>query len=178
MLYVEKTVPADCFELAPKLQNIDRFEIAVTGLDPLKALLLPFLKKRPNTHTFSIFNDKHEVVAIWGAMPSYKHNDKVGTVYFLASDDLKKDYRYFLRHNKKWIYYLEEHYTFLSNYIIAEHEVSIRWLKWIGYKFKSQVILVNNVKMFYFYKQLAHPVKGTQPIYSEFGPQWATEIEI
>ena len=61
MLYVEKTVPADCFELAPKLQNIDRFEIAVTGLDPLKALLLPFLKKRPNTHTFSIFNDKHGV---------------------------------------------------------------------------------------------------------------------
>ena len=37
MLYVEKTVPADCFELAPKLQKIDRFEIAVTGLDPLKA---------------------------------------------------------------------------------------------------------------------------------------------
>ena len=70
MLYVEKTIPDDCFRLAPNLKQLDKYEVAVMGLDPLTALLLPFQYNRPNTNTFTIFEkETDEIVAIWGAMP-------------------------------------------------------------------------------------------------------------
>ena len=38
-LVVEKTTPEHCFDLAPRLKSIDRYELALWGLDPLLALL-------------------------------------------------------------------------------------------------------------------------------------------
>ena len=38
-LIVEKTTPEHCFDLAPRLKSIDRYELALWGLDPLQALL-------------------------------------------------------------------------------------------------------------------------------------------
>ena len=47
-------IPDDCFELAPKLRQLDKYELAVTGRDPLWSLLYPFSANRPNTFTFSV----------------------------------------------------------------------------------------------------------------------------
>ena len=77
-LVVEKTTPEHCFDLAPRLKSIDRYELALWGLDPLLALFLqPFrFKRRKNIHTFTILTEsKQEVVAIFGAV-STKHNEK------------------------------------------------------------------------------------------------------
>ena len=176
-LIVEKTTPEHCFDLAPRLKSIDRYELALWGLDPLLALLQPFrFIRRKNIHTFTILTEsKQEVVAIFGAVPT-KHNDKIGTIWFLASDLLDKHYTYFLKRNKKWLHYLEENYDYLCNYITEEHQTSIRWLKWQGFKF-SKPMLVNNVKVLYFYKRLHNVVKnGMQPILNEIGPTWKTEL--
>ena len=71
---------------------------------------------------------------------------------------------------------MEEDYEYLCNYIIAEHKLSIRWLKWQGFIF-SKEILVKGVKMYYFYKRLHCAIKlGTQPVLREIGPHWATEL--
>ena len=101
-LVVEKTTPEHCFDLAPRLKSIDRYELALWGLDPLQALLQPFrFKRRKNIHTFTILTEsKQEVVAIFGAV-STRQNEKIGTIWFLASDLLDKNYSYFLRRNKK-----------------------------------------------------------------------------
>ena len=100
-LVVEKTTPEHCFDLAPRLKSIDRYELALWGLDPLQALLQPFrFKRRKNIHTFTILTEsKQEVVAIFGAV-STRQNEKIGTIWFLASDLLDKHYSYFLRRNK------------------------------------------------------------------------------
>jgi hypothetical protein len=176
MLIVEKTIPDHCFSLAPNLKAIDRYEIAVLGYDPIHALLLPFRYARPNTCTYTILTEHtNEVVAIFGVIPT-KTNPKVGYIWFLSSNLLDKYYRYFLRGNKRWLSYMEEHYEYLCNYIIAEHTLSIRWLKWQGFIF-SKEILVKGVKMYYFYKRLHGAIKkGTQPVLREIGPYWATEI--
>jgi|TARA_R100001530_G_scaffold13965_1_gene12753 hypothetical protein len=176
MLYVEKTIPDHCFDLAPRLKSLDRYEIAVLGLDPLHALLLPFRYNRPNIHTFTILTEHtKEVVAIFGVIPT-KTNPRVGYIWFLASDLLDKYYRYFLRGNKRWLGYMEEHFDYLCNWIIEEHTVSIRWLKWQGFNF-SHATLVKDVKMLYFYKRI-HKVfkKGTLPLLKEIGPIWTTKI--
>ena len=175
-LIVEKATPEHCFDLAPRLKSIDRFELGLWGLDPLQALLQPFRYKRPNIHSFTILTEsKQEVVAMFGAV-SGRNNHKIGTIWFLASDLLDKNYKYFLKRNKKWLHYLEENYLFLSNYITEEHQVSIRWLKWQGFNF-SKPVLVKNVKVLYFYKRLHDVVKiGTQPVLNEIGPVWKTEL--
>ena len=176
-LVVEKTTPEHCFDLAPRLKSIDRYELALWGLDPLLALLQPFrFTRRKNIHTFTILTEsKQEVVAIFGAVPT-KHNEKVGSIWFLASDLLDKHYTYFLRRNKLWLHFLEENYDYLCNYITEEHQTSIRWLKWQGFNF-SKPMLVKNVKVLYFYKRLHNVVKnGMQPILNEIGPTWKTEL--
>lgn len=176
-LVVEKTTPEHCFDLAPRLKSIDRYELALWGLDPLLALLQPFrFARRKNIHTFTILTEsKQEVVAIFGAVPT-KQNEKVGSIWFLASDLLDKHYKYFLKRNKKWLYYLEENYDYLCNYITEEHETSIRWLKWQGFNF-SKPMLVKNVKVLYFYKRLHDVVKiGMQPVLNDLGPAWKTEL--
>ena len=177
-LVVEKTIPEHCFDLAPRLKSIDRYELALWGLDPLLALLQPFrFIRRKNIHTFTILTEsKQEVVAIFGAVPT-KNNNKIGTIWFLASDLLDKHYSYFLRRNKLWLHFLEENYDYLCNYITEEHQTSIRWLKWQGFNF-SKPMLVNNVKVLYFYKRLHSVVKnGMQPVLNDLGPVWKTELK-
>tara|TARA_R100000734_G_C3317256_1_gene110222 strand:- start:1270 stop:1821 length:552 start_codon:yes stop_codon:yes gene_type:complete len=178
MLYVEKTIPDDCFRLAPNLQQLDKYELGAMGIDPLTALINPFRYNRPNTHTFTIFEKgTDEVVAIWGAMPVNRINPKKAAVWFLASDLLYKHQRFFIKNNIKWITYLESHYTFLFNFIIKEHKKSIKWLKWQKYCIAEQPILVNNVEMYYFYKHLPLVDKEIQPNMSEIGPKWTTELK-
>ena len=177
-LVVEKTTPEHCFDLAPRLKSIDRYELALWGLDPLLALLQPFrFIRRKNIHTFTILTEsKQEVVAIFGAVPT-KNNNKIGTIWFLASDLLDKHYSYFLRRNKLWLHFLEENYDYLCNYITEEHQTSIKWLKWQGFNF-SKPMLVNNVKVLYFYKRLHSVVKnGMQPVLNDLGPVWKTELK-
>ena len=177
-LVVEKTTPEHCFDLAPRLKSIDRYELALWGLDPLLALLQPFrFTRRKNIHTFTILTEsKQEVVAIFGAVPT-RNNNKIGTIWFLASDLLDKHYTYFLRRNKLWLHFLEENYEYLCNYITEEHQTSIRWLKWQGFNF-SKPMLVKNVKVLYFYKRLHDVVKiGMQPVLNDLGPVWKTELK-
>ena len=177
-LVVEKTTPEHCFDLAPRLKSIDRYELALWGLDPLLALLQPFrFTRRKNIHTFTILTEsKQEVVAIFGAVPT-RNNNKIGTIWFLASDLLDKHYTYFLRRNKLWLHFLEENYEYLCNYITEEHQTSIRWLKWQGFNF-SKPMLVKNVKVLYFYKRLHSVVKnGMQPVLNDLGPVWKTELK-
>ena len=104
MLYVEKTIPDDCFRLAPNLQQLDKYELATMGIDPLTALINPFRYNRPNTHTFTVFEQgTDEIVAIWGAMPVSKTNPHKAAVWFLASDLLHKHRRFFLQGNLRWL---------------------------------------------------------------------------
>ena len=177
-LVVEKTTPEHCFDLAPRLKSIDRYELALWGLDRLNGLLQPFrFTRRKNIHTFTILTEsKQEVVAIFGAVPT-RNNNKIGTIWFLASDLLDKHYTYFLRRNKLWLHFLEENYEYLCNYITEEHQTSIRWLKWQGFNF-SKPMLVKNVKVLYFYKRLHSVVKnGMQPVLNDLGPIWKTELK-
>ena len=59
MLYVEKTTPEDCFELAKNLKQVDKYELAIWGLDPLQALLQPFRYTKRKVHTYTTVSYTH-----------------------------------------------------------------------------------------------------------------------
>ena len=55
--------------LAPNLRQLDKYELALMGRDPLWSLLYPFRANRPNTHTFTVFNAKDiPIEAMFGVL--------------------------------------------------------------------------------------------------------------
>ena len=71
---------------------------------------------------------------------------------------------------------MHSHYEILSNFVLAENKIAIRWLKWLGFSFKSKKIIVKDVELLYFYKKIHRVSKDIQPILGDIGPIWTTEI--
>ena len=84
--------------------------------------------------------------------------------------------RYFTKRTKKWVDYFLADYDYVFNYITVEHKKNIRWLKWLGFDFKKQKILVKNVEVLYFYKKIQGVSKDIQPIIGDIGPTWTTDL--
>lgn len=174
MLYVEKGTPAHAFELAFKLRQLDKYEIAINGHSPLDALINPFRFTREGVNTYTVLNDGN-VLAMFGVV-SKRNNIKHGSVWMLSSEELDKHWYYFTKRTKKWVDYFLSDYEYVSNYITKEHKTNIKWLKWLGFSFKKQNIIVKDVELLYFYKKIHRVSKDIQPILGDIGPIWTTEI--
>lgn len=123
MLYVEKSTPADAFDLSFKLRQLDKFEVAAMGYTPLDVLIAPFRYTRKGVNTYSVFyNDT--IIAMFGVI-STPQNTKHGTVWMLASDELENHWLYFTKRTKKWVEYFLSDYTFVHNYISLEQKTNI-----------------------------------------------------
>lgn len=173
-LYVEKGTPAHAFELAFKLRQLDKYELALAGHDPLTALVNPFRFTRPNVNTYTVLKNG-EVLAMFGVV-STRHNEKHGSVWMLSSEKLDEDWYYFSKRTKKWVKYFLSDYEYVYNYITKEHKTNIKWLKWLGFEFKKKEIIVKNVELLYFYSYIPKVYKDIQPIIGDIGPQWTTDL--
>lgn len=174
MIYQDFSVPDDAFKLAINLKSKDRFEIALFGLDPLLALLYPFRANRPNTITWTIF-DGTQPIAMWGCVPLKNETEKA-TCWFLSSNEIMRNMR-FLRQTKRAFNWTISHYKHLHNFVTEEQTQTIRWLKWLGFKFHSSPILVKNVKVMYFYYESCNKIQ-TEPIDDLCGPKWKTQMNL
>ena len=72
MLYVEKGTPAHAFELAFKLRQLDKYEIAINGHSPLDALINPFRFTREGVNTYTVLNDGN-VLAMFGVVSKWNN---------------------------------------------------------------------------------------------------------
>jgi hypothetical protein len=176
MLYVEKGTPAHAFELAFKLRELDKYELALNGRDPLSALIDPFRFNRPNVNTYTVLKD-NKVLAMFGVV-STRINPKHGSVWMLSSKELDKYWYYFTKRTKKWVDYFLSDYNFVHNYVTIEHKNNIKWLKWLGFSFKSKEIIVKGVKVLYFYKEIHCVSKDIQPVLGDIGPLWTTDEKL
>lgn len=176
MLYVEKGEPAHAFELAFKLRQIDMFEVAMMGHDPLYALVTPFRFTRDGVKTYTVLKNK-EVLAMFGVV-STKNNPKRGAVWMLSSEKLDKDWLYFTKRTKKWVDYFLADYDYVHNYISKENKTGIKWLKWLGFSFNPKKIIVKGQEVLYFYKKIQGVSGNIQPVLNDLGPKWITEDKL
>ena len=174
MLYVEKGTPAHAFELAYKLKQSDKYELAIMGHDPLTALTNVFRYSRKGIRTYTVF-EKDNVLAMFGVVSEAK-NEKKGAVWFLSTDFTNKQWTYFLKRNKKWTEFFLSDYEFVANLVPLENKNTIRWLKWQGFTFEPREILVKGVKLLYFYKKIRSVSKDIQPVLGDIGPIWTTDL--
>lgn len=175
-LYVEKTIPDHCFSLSTKLKSSDKEEIAIMGNDPLFALLSTQRYMHRKTQTYTIMCNNNPV-GMFGVLPT-KQNHKYGAVWFLSSELEKKQWIYFSKRSKKWLEYLLSDYKYVFNLIPKHNKRTIKWLKWLGFKFKKEELVVNGVQMLYFYRHIHGVYKKIQPLLDDIGPVWATESKL
>lgn len=72
-----------------------------------------------------------------------------GVPWMLATDDIKKIGVQFILGSRDYVMRWLEQYKVLTNYVHADNQVSICWLKWLGFNM-METVLVNNEKFIRF----------------------------
>jgi hypothetical protein len=133
--YVRLAKYEDTFLLAPNIRKADKEELlASDNITPLDALQIPFSKV--NSITYSIIedtdNNQEEILGMFGTVPTALK--KLGTVWLLSSDKLRKYSKRFIQENQKWIKKIGKDYQCIYNYVDCRNIVSKRWLKHLGFE--------------------------------------------
>ncbi len=120
----------DARELAPRMRAADMAEVWASGRKSPEDALLSSV--RMSTHAWSGFVDG-KLVVMWGCGPA-SMLDRIGVPWMLGSDDILKHQKAFLRRNREYVGKMLLCYTRLVNWVDARNVVSIRWLRWLGFK--------------------------------------------
>jgi hypothetical protein len=73
------------------------------------------------------------VVAAWGVRPLSILASK-GLAWCLTGEAVERHWRMFARASLWWRDAMLEDFDFLENHVDARYEVSIRWLRWLGFR--------------------------------------------
>lgn len=80
-----------------------------------------------------------DIIGIFGVRTASVIN-RVGTPWLLGSDLITTVPFEFLAQSKEYIEKLKVGYTLLQNYVDVENRVSIRWLRWLGFKIDKNAV--------------------------------------
>lgn len=149
--FVRSSKPTDCHELSLTMREEDKREIYHWDrLSPLTALFDGFTAGKCWTVEW-----KGKVVAMFGVAKTKDPN--VGQPWMLASDDLKRIRKSFLKECHAYVELMFDGYQVLSNHAWAKNDIHIQWLKWLGFKFFPAKHMGYDRELFYeFYKVNNH----------------------
>jgi hypothetical protein len=89
----------------------------------------------------------NEVVCCWGVTTN-TFDDRNGIVWLLGTYEMANIKMKFVRESKKYIQKMMENYELLENYVSVKNELSIKWLKWCGFKLEEPVPIGVNDNLF------------------------------
>lgn len=120
----------DIAAVADKMRNIDRTELELaSGLQPLEALEKSF---ELSLYCRCIEVDG-EPAAIFGVRKPFVLNSK-GLIWLLGTDKMTRIKNNFVKNCMQYINEGFDYVDSLENYVWIENKLSIRWLKWCGFK--------------------------------------------
>lgn len=129
MITAEPATIHHALALAPHLREQDKLEVMrSSGRKPTSALVSSLLA---SDWAGAVVDGGGFVVAIFGLAGL---TTEVGAPWLLASDDLAKDWRTFLRESRGYVKEMHRFYPSLMNYVDVENKVAIRWLTWCGFR--------------------------------------------
>jgi hypothetical protein len=132
--YTRFTSRDDIPFLAKNLRDEDKAEVsAASGLDMEVALERGYLHSKICK---TICMSDGTPAAIFGVADTGIKG--LGSIWLLATPDLLKVQRQFLRECRKGISDISQGYTCIFNYTDARNTVHHRWLKWCGFTFIKQ----------------------------------------
>lgn len=137
----------DCIELSKTMREEDKREIwHIARSSPLNSLVDGFFY---SSKCWTV-EWQGRVVAIFGVCPQ---DELVGVPWMLASDDLKRIRKSFLKECHRYLQEMSQGFQILTNSAWSQNEVHIQWLKWLGFKFlKAKPMGYDNELFYEFYK--------------------------
>lgn len=128
---VREATPQDIPYLAENLRTADKKELlAASGSTPTQALEDAFTQQRLGIWV-GVYEGNPEI--IFGV--SEGDIDYVGFPWMVCTDKLKESPREFVSQCKTWVNGFSRSYPLLLNFVHAENDLHIRWLKWCGFEF-------------------------------------------
>ncbi|MHB0785575.1 phage protein Gp13 family protein [Bradyrhizobium sp. 5.13L] len=117
------------------MRKADRDEIAAaSGKSPAEALAFS-LRKSSQAWT-AIIDGRPEVMF---GVADLNILAGVGAPWLLGTDAIDRHFRQFLRRSVSWRDQLLRRYPVLRNFVDDRNVVSIRWLRWLGFRFTDPV---------------------------------------
>ena len=129
MGYLRKANIADLNYVCKNMRQMDRIEARYqTGQDAEEALRLSYLY---TAKSLTIAGDDDQPMGICGVISD-------GCIFMVATDELFSNKKYkiqLVRQGKQWVNSLLKNYKILYNFVYAENDSAIKWLKALGFTF-------------------------------------------
>lgn len=130
-----ETVAAWAKHVADNLREQDRAEVeATSGLNPRSSVALSIMM---SAQAFAVLDRQGVPVCLLGAAPHPLPG--VGVAWLLGTDGLLSEALPIARGSKPLLAELHEQFPLLWNYVDERNTVSIRWLRWMGFKAYSSI---------------------------------------
>lgn len=128
---IKKTKLSDIEYVAKNMRLADRKEVfAFSGKKPKEALLLGY---EMGEECYTAYHNNIPVI-IFGVTSKYNLT-RSGVPWMLSTKELKIPSVTILKISKRIVDNMKEIYYDLENYVDARNDVSINWLKWLGFEF-------------------------------------------
>lgn len=121
--------------IAANLRQQDLDEIEAMGVGAPEETLKTSVQL--STHGYCVVDRGGDPCAIFGAAPHPLPG--VGVVWMLGTDSVRTEAYSIARQTRRYFETLNDAYPVLWNYIDARNTVSLRWLRWGGFKLLSDV---------------------------------------
>lgn len=119
--------------IADRMRAIDARECReIGGVEPLAALERSVAS--PGPRWTALFDD--EPAALFGVTQDTLLGGDIGTAWLLGTDRLQRDWRAFARASKPVVAELLMRYRALSNVLLTDNTLCMRWLAWLGASFR------------------------------------------
>lgn len=119
--------------VAEHMRAVDRKECAVLG-DMTGEEALRHSIDAPGQHWCALFDG--EPAAIFGVTTDTLLGGGIGTVWLLGTDRLRTDWRAFARASRPVMDAILTRYDAVSNVLLTENRLCMRWLAWLGAEFR------------------------------------------
>lgn len=127
----------DSADLAHRLREIDVCELSADHDGPA-ASAIEASRKASCGKCYSVLLDGVGVIGMYGISKSPK-DGRGGRIWLLGSELLLAGGIELALHSRPWIEDLMGGFEVVFNFISAENEIAIRWLKWCGFEFISLI---------------------------------------
>lgn len=147
---VRPATEEDVVYLSPRLRDVDRLEIKfISGNSAEKSILFGF--QYSDKCLVGTAND--EPICIFG-VKNYSSLSDRGIIWMLGTAEVSNHSIRFLRECKSQLNFMISDMRYLENWVYCENKVTIRWLKWLGFKVESPKPVGLNGELFcHFYME-------------------------
>ena len=129
MGYLRKANLKDLNHVCENMREMDRLEaVYQTGQEPEDALRLTYLA---GEQVLTIAGDKDQPMGLCGVVSD-------GCIWMICTDELFSNKKYkiqLIRKGREWVDSLLKSYKVLYNFVYAENDSAIKWLKALGFTF-------------------------------------------